>query len=317
MNILYFYPTVTDTMLSEAGVIAYPYEYSFFMEGHYYELKAKGKSTIHLQDPIESWKIENDGMRIYRRISIEYPDVLKGKDGIVCKDAEIGACIVWTNRSLRQMGCIRPKEIKKSNGIVYYDFLHEFDAGEIKDDLTLETILYISKAAENVAQDERHLMNEEGVTVGNLDTVTINMSNFDMEFPIKEINDSSKPLWWIELEQWEDPTVDLFNEDYVCLYLNSYYNCCPKVGKTIKNIEILIEILSTAYLMIFQELINRDCLNKTLQDTNLEPGSIAKVMSYFAASCDPPLKTETLAAMQKSIHINIERMLRGDTEGEL
>ena len=173
------------------------------------------------------------------------------------------------------------------------------------------TILYVQKEAENVHPGEEHLINEAGVTIGTIDSIALDFDSLYMDFPIKEVKDPNMPLWWLELNQWDDPTQDPFNEDYVCLYLNSHYSFCPKVGDTIKNVDILVEIVSTAYLMIIKKIEEMGYLVPTLDGNNLEVGSISQAMYYFYTSCDPALKPESIDLLQKTIRINIERMLKG------
>jgi len=308
---LFFYPTVNDSMLEDAGCYCSNYEFSYLIEGNYHSLKAKGKNTIKLEDSLETWKIETDGLRIVRQVTVEYPQTFKGKDGVACREAEVGICIIWNNRALTQMGYIMPLTVVKNGNSEVYNFMYEFPAGEIKGDLSLETVIYIKKAADLVSEDEIHLINEAGVTVGSIDNISLSFDNMYMDFPIKDVKENNQPLWWMELKQWEDPRRDPFDEDYVCLYLNSHYDYCPKVGDTIKNVELLIEIISAAYLMIIQKIDDMGYLNDTLNDVGLEPGSISKVIYYFYTSCSVPLKYESIDALQKTIHQNIEVMLRG------
>ena len=314
MENFFFYPTINNQMLEEAGCYCSNYEFSYFIEGSYHSLKAKGKNTIRLEDSLESWKIESDGMRIVRQVTVEYPSIFKGEEGIACEDAEIGICIIWNNRALTQMGYIMPETVVRNGNADIYNFKYDFPLGEIKGDLTLETVIYIKRAAEKVKETEKHLINEAGVTVGNIDVVSLNFENAYMDFPIKDIKDKGQSLWWLELKQWEDPRRDAFDEDYVCLYLNSHYDYCPRVGDTIKNVDLLIEIISTAYLMIIQKIDEMGFLNDTLNDVNLEPGSISKVVYYFYSSCNVPLKYESIDSLQRSIHQNIEIMLKGGDE---
>ena len=314
MENFFFYPTINEKMLEEAGCYCSNYEFSYFIEGSYHSLKAKGKNTVRLEDSLESWKIESDGMRIVRQVTVEYPNIFKGGEGIAFKDAEIGICIIWNNRALTQMGYIMPETVVRNGNADIYNFRHDFPAGEIKGDLTLETVVYIKQAAEIVEETEKHLINEAGVTVGDIDIVSLNFENVYMDFPIKDIKDKDQPLWWLELKQWEDPRRDAFDEDYVCLYLNSHYDYCPKVGDTIKNVDLLIEIISTAYLMIIQKIDEMGYLNDTLNDVSLEPGSISKIIYYFYSSCSVPLKYEAIDSLQKTIHQNIEAMLKGGDE---
>ncbi len=311
MENLFFFPTLTEKMLEDAGCYFSKYEFSYLIEGSYHALRAKGRNTVRLEDSLESWKIEGDGLRIVRKVTLEYPNMLKGKAGIACEEAEIGICIIWTNRALTQMGYIMPETMVRSGNSEIYNFKYEFPPGEIKGDLTLDTVVYIKSAAINVKDEEKHLINEAGVTLGSLDTISLNFENAYMEFPIKDVKDSQQPLWWLELKQWEDPRRDAFNEDNVCLYLNSYYDYCPKVGDRIKNVELLVEIISSAYLMIINRIDDGGFLSDTLNDVNLEPGSISKVIFYFYKNCMIPLKYESIDSLQKTIHQNIDLMLRG------
>lgn len=312
MDNLYFYPVLNDQLVEDAGCYSSNYEFSYYLDGAFRPLKSKGKNSIKLDDPLETWKIENDGLCIIRQVIIEYPQVLKGKNGIACNAAEIGLCIIWNNRTLTQMGYIMPESIVRQGSQEIYSFKHQFEPGEIIGDLTLDTVLYIKTEAKTVEADEKHLINETGVTLGSVDTKSLNFDNAYMDFPIVDIKEKNQPLWWLELNQWEDPRSDPFNEDFVCLYLNSYYDYCPKVGDVIKNEEILIEIISTAYLMIIKRIEEMGFLNDTLNDVDLEPGSISKIIFYFYASCNVPLKYESIDAMQKTIRQNIEAMIKGN-----
>lgn len=65
------------------------------------------------------------------------------------------------------------------------------------------------------------------------------------------------------------------------------------------------------YLMIIKKIDEMGYLVPTLDGTNLEVGSISQAMYYFYAGCDPALKTESIDVLQKTIRINIERMLKG------
>lgn len=316
MDSLFFYPTITEKMLEDAGCCGKEYDFSYLMEGDYYPLKAKGKNNLRLEDKLESWKIENDGIHIEREVNVAVPDIFKGENGVACRSAELGICVIWKNPYLKQMGYIMPIAIFDNNQGIGYQFIHDFPAGEIKGNLILETVIYIKKAANRIDIEEQHLMNETGVILGVIDSVTVRSDNEYMEFPIKEIHDKNQPLWWLELNQWEDPRQDPFNEDYICLYLNSAYKNCPKVGESIKNVELLVEIVSTAYFMIMKKIEEMNYLNDTVRDVNLEPGSIAKIMNYFCTGCNPAFRHDSIELMQKTIRQNIDFMLRGGEEDD-
>ena len=145
---MFFYPTLTDELKESSGISSTPYSYSYSIDGIDYKLVAKGKNTVKFDD--EAWKIERDGLRIRRRITIEYPDVLFGRYGVACTGAELGVCIIWVNRSLTQMGTILPANEFVSDASRIYEFDYEFGPGVLKGDLSLEMQLYIKKSALNV-----------------------------------------------------------------------------------------------------------------------------------------------------------------------
>ena len=314
MDNLFFYPTFNDDLRDSSGCLLSPYSFSYLFDGEYRDLIAKGKSTIKLDDSWESWKVETFGLHLQREVVFEYPNALYGEKGIACKNAEIGVCIVWTNKTLTQMGTILPESSYYSDAVLHFIFEHDFDIGEISGDLELETILYIKKPATDILQGETCLMNEAGVNIGVLDSCRLDFGSLYMDFPIQEVNSKKMPLWWLEINTLTDPRLDLFNEDNLCLYLNTAYDSCPRVGDKIKNEDVLIDIISTAYSMIFQKVTEMGFLPQTLNDVGLEPGSISKVLFYFWSSCEYPVDTSSFERLHKSIWLNVAKMISGGDE---
>ncbi len=309
---MFFYPTLTDELKDAAGISSMPYTFSYSVEGIDYKLVGKGKSVVKFDD--EAWKIERDGLRIRRRVVVEYPDVLHGGLGIACSDAELGLCIIWTNRSLTQMGTILPQNEYESDSSKIYEFDYEFAPGTLKGDLNLEMQLYIRKPAINIQSDEKSLMNDEGVTVGIIDETHLDFGNMYMEFPITEVNNKKLPMWWLELSDWSEPKEDLFNEDNLCIYLNTAYESCPRLGDTIKHADVLIDIITTAYVMLFKRVMDCGCLADTINDVGLEQGSISKILFYFKDSCENEIDFSTEERMHKSIWMNVADMIYGGDE---
>lgn len=309
---MYFYPTLTDELIETAGISSTAYAYSYQIEDIDTKLIGKGKNVVKFDD--EAWKVERDGLRIRRRIVIEYPTVLYGSTGIACSDAELGICIIWVNRSLTQMGTILPANEYMTDASKVYEFDYEFMPGTLKGDLSLEMQLYIKKAAEEVLSDEKSLMNDEGVTVGVIDEINLDFGSMYMDFPIAEINNKKQPMWWLELSDWSEPKEDLFNEDNLCIYLNTAYESCPKLGDTIKNADVLIDIVTTSYVMLFKKVMDCGCLADTINDVGLEQGSISKILFYFKDSCEIDIDFSAEERMHKTIWMNVANMINGGDE---
>ncbi len=313
---MYFYPTITDSLMEEAGYTAAEYIFSYSLDGTEKKLISKGKSTIKLEDPFEAWKLDNDGVRLKRKISFEFPEELYGKNGVACTGAELGVCIIWINRALTQMGTILPTNEYTEDSIKHYEFNHYFSGGTIKGDLELRLQAYIKKASGNVSFDEEHLMNEEGVTVGTFDIARVDFGSIYMEFPIQEISNKAQPLWWLETSIWTDPRVDSFSEENVKIYLNTAYESCPKFGDTIKHEDVLIDIIATVYTMLFNRVDELKLLNDTIDDINLEPGSICKMLQHFVASRVVDLDFSSEERLHKSIWINVASMIKGEDNSD-
>ena len=302
---MFFYPTLTDELKDASGVSSTPYAYSYSVDNIDYKLVGKGKNIVKFDD--EAWKVERDGLRIRRRITIEYPDVLYGRNGIACTGSELGVCIIWVNRSLTVNEYM-------TDASKVYEFDYAFAPGILKGDLSLEMQLYIKRSAETVQSDEKSLMNDEGVTVGTLDEIHLDFGNMYMEFPITEIKNNKQPMWWLELSDWSEPKEDLFNEDNLCIYLNTAYESCPRMGETIKYADVLIDIITTAYVMLFKRVMDCNCLADTINDVGLEQGSISKVLFYFKDSCETEIDFSSEARMHKTIWMNVADMIYGGDE---
>ncbi len=319
MEKMLFYPTITPDMIEACGMSVEKYKFTFAYQDKYYGLQQKGTTTIKLTDPLDIWKVESEGITIDKTIRIAYPDLLKGKEGVACRDAELGICIIWTNKKLTQTGIVHPvSDVTTPQGRICR-FNYTFAGGTISGDLELVLSMYIKSKARVVKEDEQDLINETGVTVGEIERVVLDFSNIYMEFPIEEFRSESEPLWWVEFSEWEDPkTIDLFTKDSLCLYLNPYYDACPapstsESGNSIKNFDLMVDILAQTYLMIFQRLSDDD-LKATRQNVGLTNNSVCSILHQFIEDCgEDELHWESPEKLLKSLQIVIRKRLQEDT----
>lgn len=320
MENISLYPTLTPDMLQNSGCVPEKYIFTYSYQGQYYGLKQNGTATVKLTDPLELWKIEDEGLKIDKTVNIAYPDLLQGSTGVACRNAELGLCIIWTNKALTQTGYILPEtDITTPQGRVC-KFSYEFLPGMISGDLELLLIMYIKKRAEEVGPDEGALINETGVTVGQIERKVLDFNSIYMEFPIEEYKSDKEPLWWVEFSEWEDPkTTDMFTKDNICLYLNPYYDGCPspsmdRSGGSIKNVDVLIDILAQTYLLIFGRLSDDD-LRATRLNIGLSSNSICSILNQFIDSCNEvELDWGSPERLLKTLQINIRSMLTREDE---
>ena len=309
-----FYPTLTETMIADAGIIPGEYVFDFKLQDNYEALQSTGKSKIRLEQPGGDWRIERDGLRIRKTVRIETPKILFGKQGVAPRLSKLGMYIIWNNAGLTQMGVIKPIVDKTRKR---FTFCHEFLPGQISGSLELKLNLYIDEPAQTIQSDEQGLMNETGVSLGQIEVVQLNLSNEFMDFPTREITDPSLPLWWLELKDWEDPTQDSFDRNHVQLYVNTAHKASKVLLDDKKGINLLVEIVSTSILLIVQKINEHELLQKTIDNVDLVPGSISSFIYKFYLDCDPKFNANQSAEeMLKVIHDNIDKLLRGKGASE-
>ena len=284
---LHFYPTVQfdgdeeDPILENAGYSDEDYDFYYRDSNDIrHELKpSTGASSLACEDG--SWDMNRDGLWLSKEIRFQYPNLLKGPSGILCRDASLGAAIIWTNSSLKQMGYILPDAVNSDHGDIGFHFEHYFQPGSIADDLSLKLILYVKNPAAVVQADEQFLMNESGVSLGVVDECDLNFKDNHAVFPVKQIHDKNSPLWYLDVGDWEDPEEDLFTEENLCLYLNTYYKDCPTLDNVQANPHLLITILSSAYFILYQKLDSNQLGRVINRKNSFEPGSISEALSFL------------------------------------
>lgn len=319
MESFLFYPTLTPELLEASGLSIDKYRFTYMYQDKYYGLLQKGTTTVKLSDPLDIWKIETEGLTIDKVVRFAYPELLRGVNGVVARDAVLGICIMWTNKKLTQTGVILPvSDISSASGRTCR-FNYTFDSGRISGDLELSVCMYVKKKAESLELGEDNLINEDGVIVGEIEHTVLDFNSLYMEFPIEEYRSAEEPLWWVEFSEWEDPkTVDMFSKDSFCLYLNPYYDACPAPstnasGNSIKNFDLLVDILAQTYLMIFQRLSDDD-LRATKKNINLNPNSICSILNRFIEDCDnhKGLQWESPEKLLRSLQLNLRLLLQED-----
>lgn len=320
MQDICFYSQLTPELLESCGYSSDKYIFTYRYQGQTHGLQQMGTTTLKLTDPLDIWDIETDGIHLEKTVRIAYPKLLYGPDGIACREAEIGICIIWTNRKLTQTGIILPiSDVTTAQGRVCR-FDYSFLPGRIAGDLILEISMYIKQSAPNTNADEENLANDIGVSLGIAEDLVVDFNDTIMTFPIEEFPSDTEPLWWVEFSEWEDPKrTDLFTRDNVCLFLNPKYESCPVPSVTdnsIKNFDLLIDILAQTYLMMFARLTEDD-MRATRLGLDLEPNSICSVLHQLIEECNEldGLRFDSPQLLLKSLQVNIRRKLEAPNNG--
>lgn len=286
MSNYHFYPRLTPELVSQSGFSSTEYEFSYVLppDNEVMPLSCTIGRVATLSDPQQMWDLQNDGLIIKKRVAFEYPDVFKGPNGVAPSRSKILPCLLWSNKRLSLAGAIKPL-VESSGPSLICSYEHRFEPGELAGDLTLELVLYLAESADQCEEDERILINEAGVTLGNIEEAfSVDLDGLGMDFPIEEYEDEGGPLWRMQFEPWDDPRSDLFSEASFTLLLNVKHPACPRISRgVVTNQPLLQEIIAEAYYLLFERVRADDSAwSDLMSGTDLEPDSICSVLHWFS-----------------------------------
>lgn len=318
----HFYPTIEvdsdgkSEILEHAGYEEDPWNFYYRNGDGMAQPLTRKKGIPSLVDGEEIWDIGQYGLGVKTTIRFAYPKRLKGEGGLLCRKAELGAAIIWVNASLKQMGYIHPSSVSDTETELAFAFDYYFQPGTVAEDVTLEMILYVKSPAEeaDIEADEQHLMNESGVSLGTLREVSLSFKDNHAAFPIKQFYGDKEPLWYLQISSWEDPAEDLLSEENVCIYLNTAYKNCPTPNNMKNNGDLLVEIISSAYLMLFHNLTEEQLHSVLNEDHTFADGSISAALAYLYAVMDgadqEKFNTKRIEEQHRALQNTLRRLLK-------
>ena len=269
MKPLYLYPTLNESNASEFGL-----EIKDFVFTHKdVVLKENQQDVLCLND--KTFSVPSHGMTASTSIRLKSPEKLYGKTGVACTGAQIGFYAVWSNPSTIQSGSCA---FTSADGI-NFDLRLSFAPETIKGRLTIEVHAFIAKEASPVLDDEVFLMNDCGVSLGTVMTVSVLASEEFLSFPILEVEESDKPLWWVSLD-WDDPTTDRFDNS-ITVFINKKFKSYPHSNK---DTEFLHTIIASVYFLIFKKLkaSDEELLTALFNgSSDFDEFSVCHVMHHF------------------------------------
>ncbi|MFT5874840.1 MAG: hypothetical protein ACI8WT_003819 [Clostridium sp.] len=234
-----------------------------------------------IKDSIGIWNPDEYNLIINRQYKFNNYNIIFGEKGIACSDSMIGIAVVWTSADSKQRGIIEVGEINNTNEELHFSMEYFFDKAQLRGDIEFTTILYIKNTG-NPLRNEQHLANSCGCIVGEIDKFYLRLDGTGSIFPIYEINDLYKPLWYLNCE-WEDPRYDDFVE-CVSIYINSGHKNYKYLDKTRRTYDeqLLKEIMASALTIVITKLRSETFWDSIAGGTaEFEDGSIAQAVSYF------------------------------------
>lgn len=214
----------------------------------------------------EDWTFD---IYLSRVLSVESADELFGPNGIACKNAKVGLCIMWASSTSYQRGVFDVGEVKNTSEEQVFNFSGHIEKSRISGLVKFIVALYIKEEG-TPEQSELHLANTQGTIIGVLDENLIYLDNVE-PFPIVHCGLSKdSPLWDVRCN-WTE-TSDNFNETVTILF-NSDHTLYKYLDKNDSafDVNLVREILASALIQIILKYKetdeNFDHLDSVIEDS--------------------------------------------------
>lgn len=313
---LNLYPVLTPLKINKAEIAAEDPELSYTEDYEDYPLTLDERTdngldfTARLKDARCVWYPETHNLIIQLKGHIIHPDTLFGANGIVPHDAVIGIAGIWSSRKSNLHGTIRLGEFGLSSAKYQFEQNYIFERNIIRGSLRFQIVLYLKKKGHPYF-DEFHLANQSGIILGTIKQCEIFVDGNGTVFPVATVNESGKPLWWVNYDSSADPFETPFDEEYVEIRLNSAHPCFAdlKIDESLKTSPLFLEVISSAlYIIVMSARAAADTEWEDIQNgSNLIPGTIAAAVSYFINKLE--WDTSDPSSLARSIHDYFDKNL--------
>ena len=290
---IFLYPTFSDSdkyglkLLKKGWSIYYHNK-----DGELTQLNYKPAEINNNLNCIETdgiWNVDTSDICFSNKIVIDHYRNLFGPSGIACKSAKLGLSVAWSSADSRQRGTkkigtfsVNANDYKsdedKTTAEIGFDI--SFHAASLRGDVSFSIVIYVDKAGVP-EPGENHLANVEGFILGTIDSFTIRLDGTGSVFPVFEIYDKNKPLWYVRCD-WVDPLSDSFSEN-VSININTAHKEYKYLDQTQKTFckQLLVEVMSSAVCCIIEEARGSVYWDQIIDDDTHEHGSVAEVIRYF------------------------------------
>ncbi|WP_273834176.1 hypothetical protein [Guptibacillus sedimenti] len=301
---LLFHRILDQELYEKLGVIKQPFTASYFNGEDEVDMKVEpleGQNTIYqIVDPKVTWEPSSHEIKLNKRITITNPGFLFGDNSLVADNGCLGIGLRWYSRDAAQRNVTHATEFSKlSNFPLEVEVSTSIERGLLRGNVTFEIFVYLLESGTNTSTVK------PGTMLGTLDECVIAFDGNSSVFPIVEVNEPNKPLWWVDCN-FTEPLFDSFTEDNVAIVINNSHRNAKKLDleKGIGSSPLLLEVIATGLQMIIEKVKESDDWESILVNKDTEPGSIGEAIYYFIDSFNwDPSSPEILA---KSIRLDFD-----------
>jgi len=245
------------------------------------ELIEGQEKAFQIVDPKVNWDPTINDLHISQLIQITNPSFLFGPNGVASEDAVLGIAYKWYSKDSSQIKVEPVKEFSKEEvQSLSSEITTVIPKGTLRGKITFEVVLYLSRYKNNSGM----LLTKPGTILGLLESQIILLDGNSSMFPIVEVNDPSKPLWWVKCD-FIDPLYEQFREENVAIVINQAHKLARqlKIENGLGSSALLIEIIATS-LQIILEKTKLTGEWESILNGESEQGSIGEAIYYFIST---------------------------------
>ena len=278
---LLFHNVLDDELFSRIGYIPQPLSGQYIDENNEVidltiEPLEGQEKVFQIVDPKVNWDPDIHNLMLYQEIEIQNTKFLFNSDGLVTADSEIGVAFRWYSKDSNQYNVYPIGRI--TNNEIHNKFLNlniEIPSGSLSGKVTFDIIFYLAKKGPTMSNIVT------GTVLGVLERKQILLEGDASMFPIVEVDDSLKPLWWV-ICNFDEPVVEQFNTENIAIVINMGHKNAKhlKIEKGLTSSPLLLEIIANGLQIIVQKIKESGDWD-LIQQNHSEPGSIGEAIYYF------------------------------------
>lgn len=275
-----FHRELDENLLSKIGYSEQPLQAIYINElGEEIEMNVELEegleSTFQLVDPRVHYDPNIHDINIRFEFDIGNPRFLFGENGLINEDGVLGIAIRWHSKDSSQQQVLPMVPLTIDDNHLSHKENFYIDKGVLRGKVTFETIIYVIIPS----SEQSYLVS--GTVLGILESRLLLFDGDASMFPILEINDPKKPLWWVTCD-FVDPIVDPFDENHVAIVINKGHKHFRhlKIKKGIGSSPLMLEVIATGLQIIIEKSKYMGTWDDIL-DEKSEIGSIGEAIYYF------------------------------------
>lgn len=279
-KVLELYPLITDTAVQELNCTS-NFKIYYSSNGVEKEIPITNvpdtECGYYIDDNGE-WNPSNNNMYFDGKISISNLNILYNTYKVAEDTTTLGIGMTFVSKTSKFNFSKSLCEFNLGDDYLNIPFGFNIEKNRLGQNIEIEFFVYV-KQVENT---NSLFCSIEGSNLGVIHTITIDVEGSGSIFPIKIIDDPSKPLWTMSLNY--DTLDDNFSMQTVCIKINKSHKDYKFLGSEdidSSNYYLWKEILANFFVNI---LLNSSSDYDTLADNLYQDGTVGCFISYIILS---------------------------------